>query len=75
MKTRHSEKTAHLFSHSSTRGSTGRRERTERIRPLMKSSGHSSSNSCPTTKGAFAGLTYQATKNYNACPLDIDQVS
>jgi len=47
----------HLFSHSSTRGSTGSNERTERIKPLIKSSGHSSSNSCPTTKGAFPGFT------------------
>jgi len=30
------------------RGSTGSKERTERIRPLIKSSGHSSSNSSPT---------------------------
>jgi len=51
------KKLAHLFSHSSTKGSTGRRERTESIRPLIKSSGHSSSNNCPTTRGAFPGLT------------------
>lgn len=52
------EKTnAHLFSHSSTTLS-GRREPTESIRPSMKFSGHSSSNNCPTTRGAFLGLTY-----------------
>jgi hypothetical protein len=56
--TSHSKKTTNLFSNSSTKGSTGRRERTDRIRPLMKSSAHSSSSSCPTTKGAFPGLTY-----------------
>jgi hypothetical protein len=52
-------KLEYLFTHSSTKGSTGKGERIESIRPLMISSGHLSSNNCPTTRGAFRGLTYR----------------
>ena len=44
---------SHLFSHSSTRGFPGSSDRTEEVRPLKKSSGQSSSNTRPTTTGAF----------------------
>jgi len=46
-------KIAYLFTNSSTKGSTGKGERIESTRPLMKFSGHRSSNNCPTTRGAF----------------------
>jgi hypothetical protein len=62
----------HLFSHSATRGSTGSNERTERIKPLIKSSGHSSSSSCPTTKGAFPGFTYKARHNVMTATERVD---
>lgn len=54
---------SYLFSHSSTNGSTGRRERTDKMRPLMKSSGQSSSKSWPTTRGALLGFTCNEDKN------------